>query len=312
MYVELNNAYEVLSDSGKRNRYDMYGEDGLRGNADDEGSGFGGFDPFESMFGGFGQRGRRREEEKRVADLTIPLAVDLELLYNGGRIDVAHKRQVICKSWSDCESRCSQCGGQGIVIQTRRLGPGFVQQIQTACPKCGGTGKIGTPNCKSCPNGQFEKEEEHISIDIERGMADTRKITFEGRTDELPDHFSGNVHFELHTRKHDRFERDGNDLHFEQHISLSEALVGVRREVKQLDGRMVPIVTEKVISPNDSVRIQGEGMPSVEGDEPGDMIVTFWVKFPSHLSAEQKKLAIQLLGKPEDIVGDDGGVKDEL
>ncbi len=193
-----------------------------------------------------------------------------------------------------------------------RLGPGFVQRIQTACPKCGGSGKIGKPNCKSCPHGQFENEEKIITIDIERGMVDNHKITFDSLTDELPDHQPGNVHFQLHTKKHARFEREGNDLHFEQHISLSEALVGVKRTVKQLDGRMVRIVTDKVISPSDSVRIKGEGMPSVDGHEAGDMIVTFWVDFPSHLSAEQKELAVKLLGKPEDHVIDvDDTVKDE-
>lgn len=307
MYVELNNAYEVLKDSNKRERYDMYGEDGLRGGGNDDDDDGDGFDPFASMFGGgFGRR-RRQREEKRVPDISIPLAVDLELLYNGGSVEIAHKRQILCKSWSDCESVCSHCGGRGFVIQTRRLGPGFVQQIQTTCPKCGGSGKIGVKDCRSCPNGQFEKEENTMTVDVERGMRDGHKVTFEGHTDELPDHYAGNVHFQLHTNAHARFERDGNNLHFKQTISLSEALVGVNRQVKQLDGRMVNITTEKVISPNESMRITGEGMPAPDDGETGDMIVTFWVDFPQKLSADERKLAIKLLGDPASFVKSDGG-----
>lgn len=297
MYVELNNAYEVLSDKNKRQRYNMYGEDGLRGGGGDEDEGGGGFDPFSDFFD-FGHRRRqRRHEEKRVADLVVPVAVDLELLYNGGMIDVAHRRQILCDSWSDCESRCEKCGGRGIVIETRRLGPGFVQQMQIACPKCGGSGKISVANCKSCPKGQFEKEEKLLTLDVERGMPDRHRISFDGQTDEVPDHASGSVHFELHTKSHKRFIRDGDDLHYQQTITLGEALVGVNRTVQQLDGRTVHILTDKVISPNEEVRIEGEGMRSYEGGGVGDMIVKFWVNFPTVLSDEQKKLATKLLGQ---------------
>lgn len=297
MYVELNNAYEVLSDTTKRRRYDMGGEAGLRGGDDSDDGGS--FDPFFDLFSNRGRQ--RQQEERRVADVVIPLAVDLELLYNGGLVDVAHRRQILCDSWSDCESQCSQCGGQGIVIQRRYLGPGFVQQMQMPCPKCGGTGKISTNNCKSCPNGQFEKEEKILSVDVEHGMPDRHRVTFDGQTDELPDHHAGSVHFELHTRPHSRFYREGDNLHYAQRITLSEALVGVNRTVKQLDGRSVPIVTDKVISPNEEVHIKEEGMPSYDGGETGDMIVKFWVDFPTSLTEEQKKLAVKLLGKYDDV-----------
>lgn len=294
MYVELNNAYEVLNDNSKRQRYDMYGEDGLKGAGQDDDAGF---DPFGGMFGGFGQR-RRRQEERRVTDVTVPLSVSLEMLYNGGVIDAAHKKRVICSEWSDCEKKCSRCGGRGVVIQTRRLGPGFVQQIQTACPDCGGTGKIGNPNCKSCPHGQFEEVEKLLLIDVEKGMANGQTITFDAQTDEKPDHLPGNVHFEIDTQEHDRFQREGNDLHYLLDITLSEALVGVDRVVRQLDGRQVSIQTNKVITPKDRIVIAGEGMPSHDDSGVGKLIVEFWVEFPESLTEEQKKAAIALLGKP--------------
>ena len=297
----------------------MFGEEGVNNN-NGGGDDMDDFDPFGGMFGGFGRR--RRERERRVPDLTIPLSVSLEMLYNGGIVEVMHKKRVICDSWSDCEQKCARCGGRGIVIQTRRVGPGFVQQIQTHCPKCGGTGKITNPNCKSCANGQFEEVEKPLLVDVERGMKDGHLITFEGETDEVPDHQSGNINFEVDCIHHDRFERRGDDLFYKLWITLSEALVGVTRRVRQLDGRLVDIKTDSVIAPGDQISIPGEGMPTVHGDA-GSMIVEFWVKFPKKLSADQKKDALLLhgerptleesgdgVGNSSTIVSDDS--KDEL
>lgn len=293
MYVELNNAYEVLGDSNKRQKYDMFGEEGLKndrgGDDDDE------FNPFGGMFGGgFGRR--RGRQERRVPDVVIPLSLPLESLYNGAIIETVHKRRVICHSWSDCESKCPKCKGHGVIIQTRRLGPGFVQQMQVQCPTCGGKGKIGKPHCKSCPHGQFEETEKALLIDVVKGMRSGQMITFEGQADEVPDHVNGDVKFQVVTRPHSRFTRTGDDLHYVLHVTLSEALVGVNRQVRQLDGRLVPIKTDKVIRPGEQIVIEGEGMPSYHGDEPGDLVVEFWVIFPEILTEDEKKAAIALHG----------------
>lgn len=284
----------MLRSDAKREKYDRFGEDGLNGQM--EGDDHDDFGPFDDFFGGFGGH-RRRREEPRVPDVVIPLSVSLETLYNGGVLEVSHKKRVICSSWSDCEKRCSKCGGRGVVIQTRRIGPGFIQQIQTTCPVCGGAGKIGTPNCKSCPNGQFEEVEKMLLVDIEKGMRDGQHIVFEHETDEIPEHQTGSVRFEVDTLRHDRFTRIGNDLHYRLPITLSEALVSVNRQVKQLDGRLVSISTDKVIKPGEKITIKGEGMPDYHDAESGDMIVEFWVLFPESLTEEQKKAVIDLHGE---------------
>lgn len=290
LYIEINTAYEVLNDQNKRQRYDMYGVDGLKNGGGDEGGGF------HDMDGMFGFGGRRRRDERRVPDVVIPLSVSLETLYNGGVIDAVHKRRTICDSWSDCESQCPRCNGRGVIIQTRRLGPGFVQQMQTSCPACGGKGKIGKPNCTVCPKGQFENVEKELLIDVEKGMSDGQFITFEGATDEVPDHANGDVKFEVATQPHERFSRTKNNLHYALRITLSEALVGINRQVRQLDDRLVSIKTDKVISPGEELVIEGEGMPSTDGDDAGDMVVKFWVDFPANLTEQQKKASIDLHG----------------
>jgi DnaJ-related protein SCJ1 len=308
LYVELNSAYEVLSDSSKRQRYDMYGEAGVKDGMqhaqnDDDGWGF----DIEAMFGGGGRR--QRQEEKRSPSITVPLAVPLEMLYNGGIIEASHKRRVQCSSWSDCESKCSQCGGSGVVVTTRRIGPGFMQQVRHTCPKCSGTGKISTRNCRSCPSGQFEEIEKPLMIDIERGFKDGHHIVFEGQSDEIPDHATGHVNFEVDTSPHPAFERLGDDLHYHLIVTLTEALVGIDRAVKQLDGRIVPIRTSTVTEPNQTIRIQGEGMPVYdESGTAGDLVVHVWVEFPKSLTEAQKQGVTKLHGaRPQTRVGNGGG-----
>ena len=291
-YLEANNAYEVLTDNSKRQKYDRWGEDGLKGGSD-----FDMEDDFNPFGDFFGHHRRRREERRVVPDVVVPFSVSLEMLYNGAVREITHKKRVICSSWSDCERKCTKCGGRGMVIQTRRLGPGFVQQIQTQCPDCGGSGKISNPQCKSCPNGQFEQVEKQLLLDIEKGMADGQMITFDGETDEVPEHHPGSVKFEIDSQNHSQFERVGNDLYYKLTITLSEALVGVNRVVRQLDGRKVSIETDSVVTPRDQIVIKGEGMPIYDTDEAGDMIVDFWVEFPKSLTEEQKKAAIALHGE---------------
>lgn len=306
-YASLNNAYEVLSDAEKRQQYDMFGEAGLNNRQAED---FG--DPFadgwmSSFFGGSGRRRRQQQEERKSPDIVLPLTVSLETLYNGGVIEASHKRRVQCSSWSDCESKCSRCGGSGIVITTHRIGPGFVQQMQQACPKCRGSGKITKRDCASCPHGQFEEVEKGLLIDIERGAPDGYHITFEGQSDEIPDHVPGNLHFEIDTLDHAVFSRRGHDLHYSLKITLTEALIGIHRAVKQLDGRTIPIKTTSVTKPNDRIVISGEGMPHHGAEEAGDMIVHVWVEFPGEISAENKQKVIELHGEPPATqIGNDG------
>lgn len=309
LYVELNNAYEVLSDPTKRQQYDMYGEAGVKNQQNGGGdAGSWGFDPFESMFGG----GRRQhsEEEKTSPNMYVPLAVSLETMYVGGVIEAVHNRKTLCSSWSDCESPCPHCGGSGIIVTTRRIGPGFIQQIRQECPHCGGTGKIRKENCTSCPEGQFEEIERPLLIDIEPGYAAGTQIPFEGQADEIPDHAPGALIFELDEIPHPAFVRQGHDLHYDVTITLTEALIGVDRAVRQLDGRIIPIKTSGVTVPNQVLLIPGEGMPNPDNSgDAGNMVVRFWVDFPSSLTDAQRKDVIQLLGAPPQTeIGNGGGV----
>lgn len=168
--------------------------------------------------------------------------------------------------------------------------------MQSACPKCGGRGKISTGKCRGCPHGQFEQAERSLLVDIERGMPDGNTINFPEEADEQEDHIPGDVQFMIRTSSHDRFERRGDDLYHKMNISLLEALVGVDREVEQLDGRQVRIQKDNVTSPHELLYIDGEGMPFFRRNGFGKMIVEFWVEFPESVTDDQKSLMEQVFG----------------
>lgn len=308
LYVELNHAYEVLSDEGKRSKYDRFGEAGLKGGGgEEEEDGWGGFGDWGDIFGGGGGRRKRREEEKRSPSYVAPLTLSLELLYGGGIVELTHRRRVICANWGDCESKCTRCGGSGITVTTRKIGPGFVQQVRSHCPKCGGSGKIVSGNCTKCPEGQFEISEKAVMLDVEPGFKDGHHIVLEGASDELPDHTPGNVHFEIDMMPHPAFRREGDDLHYDLTITLTEALVGIDRAVRQLDDRVVRIKNEGVTVPKQELIVPGEGMPTSDGGA-GNLVVHIWVEFPKSLTDEQKQAVFKLHGKvPKTEIGNGGG-----
>lgn len=305
-YLEIQSAYEVLSDEEKRRKYDLYGEDGLKESG--RGGGGGGFS-FEDLFEGFGfGSGRKRRGEYEMPKgqtLVIPLEVTLTDLYLGKTIEASHSRQVTC---SHCRGTgaenpddvvtCPVCKGSGTKVVVQKLGPGFVTQTQTTCDKCGGKGKIVSSTCHHCHGTKVEKDESEITIVVERGMTDGSQITFHQEGDVKPDHIPGDVVFKIVTIPHKRFTRKGDDLYYKATISLLESLVGFTKVVKHLDGHEVVIERNEVTIPGFVLQIQDEGMPVHEfPTQKGSLFVEFTVKFPPYITEEQKSELQRLFGR---------------
>jgi len=294
IFVEVAEAYEVLIDPNKRATYDRYGEEGVK-KQQQQGGQTNPFDLFSQFgFGGFNRR--QSEGEERGTDTTMDLRVTLEDLYKGREYEVAVRNQVLCPKCrgSGAEKEedvqtCPVCGGSGIKITTQRLGPGFVQQMQSTCDKCGGKGKTVKSTCPKCKGQKVVSGEKILDVVVEQGMADGQTITFENAGDEHPDHLPGHINFRIVTLPHPYFERTGNDLHYTHHISLLDALVGFQGGVKHLDGHQVPIQTAGVTKPGEIRRIAGEGMPLHNyASQKGDLYVKFIVDFPPTLTQAQK------------------------
>ncbi|CAN6690380.1 unnamed protein product [Malus baccata var. baccata] len=204
-FADINNAYEVLSDSEKRNIYDRYGEDGLKQHAASGGRGGGGMgmninDIFSEFFGG----GRPTEEEDRIIkgeDVVVELDATLEDLYMGGSLKVWREKNILKPAPG--KRRCN-CRNE---VYHRQIGPGMFQQM---------TEQV----CDQCSNVKYEREGYFVTVDIEKGMQDGQEVVFYEDGEPIIDGEPGDLKFRIRTAAHDRFKREGNDLHTTITITL--------------------------------------------------------------------------------------------
>merc|ERR1711912_201061 len=303
MGKEISEAYGILSDKDKRTTYDNYGEQGLREGGGGRGGGFGGGDPFDifNMFfqGGGGMGGGRHRGPRKGKDVVHQQGVTLENLYNGCTKKLSLQKKVLCGKCDgsgvaaefadrrDAIQTCATCRGQGMVIKTRQIGPGMMQQMQSVCPKCNGEGQIMNHKytCKACNGNKTTKERKILEIHVEKGMEEGHKITFRGEGDQEPDIEPGDVVIVLIEKKHDVFQRKNQELIMEMDIDLVDALCGFKRSVNTLDDReiIVTAIPGEIIKEGDIKMVTGEGMPerSRLSQQRGNLVIKFSVNFPN-------------------------------
>ncbi|KAK9281289.1 hypothetical protein L1049_004186 [Liquidambar formosana] len=275
-FADINNAYEVLSDSEKRNIYDRYGEEGLKQHAASGGRGGGGMniqDIFSSFFGG----GPTEEEERIVRgdDVIVELDATLEDLYMGGSLKVWREKNILKPAPG--KRRCN-CRNE---VYHKQIGPGMFQQM---------TEQV----CEQCPNVKYVREGYFITVDIEKGMQDGQVFYDDGEP--IIDGDAGDLKFRIHTAPHDLFRREGNDLHTSVTITLVQALVGFEKTIKHLDEHLVDISTKGITKPKEVRKFKGEGMPLHFSTKKGDLYVAFEVLFPTSLTEDQKTKIKAVLG----------------
>ncbi|CAM9112162.1 unnamed protein product [Pylaiella littoralis] len=291
VFKEITMAYEVLSDPDKRKLYNQYGKEGV----ESEGGG-GGQTPEDifSMFfgqGGGGKRGGPRKGE----DDRHKLKVALEDLYNGKTCRLAVTRNKICTTCEGVggkpgsQKACEKCQGRGIQVQLRQIGPGMVQQLQSACSSCRGEGKVinERDKCKACSAKKVVTERKVLEVHITKGMRNGSKITFHGEADEAPGVSPGDIIFVVEEKEHPVFRRKGADLVMEKELTLAEALCGFDFSITHMDKRSLRVTSNagQVTKHDDVFMIDGEGMPTISNPfVKGRLFVIFKVTFPSTLS----------------------------
>jgi len=294
-FLAVSTAYDVLSDPDKRQIYDIHGEEGLTRAAAPQRH-----NPFMDLFGG-GQQ-QQRGGMRKGPDFRMDFPVSLEELYLGATKKISIQRKVLCTKCrgtgaKDGETKkCKACNGQGVRMTVQQLGPGFNVQMQTQCDQCGGRGTIPKSVCPICGGAKVQNEAKELEALIERGMADGAELVFQRASEQSPDTVPGDVILTLRQQAHPRFRRQGNELHYEQTISLKEALLGFRTTIQHLDGRHVELKQDGVTPPEYVKVLRGEGFPvhNFPADR-GDLHVKFTVKFPQTLNEQQKQGIKELL-----------------
>ncbi|KAJ7109111.1 hypothetical protein C8R44DRAFT_678998 [Mycena epipterygia] len=299
LFKEVTHAYEILSDPDKRSIYDARGEAGLS-----EQGGMGGMDPqdlFSQLFGGggfgggggfFGGGGSRSQGPRKTKDLVHRVHVTLEDLYKGKTTKLALTRNRIC---TKCKGKggkegavrtCNTCSGRGIKVTLRQMGP-MIQQIQSPCDECSGSGEIinAKDRCSQCKGKKVLPEKKFLEVHIDKGMKGGQTIQFRGESDESPTAEPGDVMIVIEEKPHERFKRQENDLITEVDVDLLTALGGGQFAIKHLDDRALIVKLEpgEVVKHGDLKVIHGQGMPSQRHHEPGDMYVKLSVQFPESL-----------------------------
>ena len=303
-FKEVKEAYEMLSDGQKRAAYDQYGHAGvdpnMRGGPGAEG--FGGFaeafgDIFGDVFGG-GGRGRAGGGRQvfRGSDLSYAMEITLEEAAEG------KEAQIRIPSWDDCGTckgtgakpgtkpiTCTTCHGAG-AVQMRQ---GFFS-VQQTCPTCHGSGKIIPEPCATCHGQGKIKNNKTLEVKIPAGIDDGMRIRSTGNgepgTNGGP---PGDLYIEIRLKKHELFERDGDDLHCVVPVSVTTAALGGEINVPTLKGNAAIDIPDGTQS-GKQFRLRGKGIKGVRSSYPGDLYCHVRVETPVKLTEHQRKLLKEL------------------
>tara|TARA_B110000503_G_scaffold54320_1_gene87216 strand:+ start:203 stop:1303 length:1101 start_codon:yes stop_codon:yes gene_type:complete len=284
-------AYEVLGDPDKKAKYDQYGHSAFDGS-----QGFGGggmnmddiFSQFGDIFGGgFGGGGGGRGQRRvKGSNLRIRVKLTLEEIASGVEKKVKVKRKVQAKNVS--YSTCGSCNGSG---QTVRITNTILGRMQTAatCPTCSGSGQTISNRPPGSDSQGMVQEEETVSIQIPGGVEDGMQLKVSGKGNAAPGNgVSGDLIVLIEEHIHDRFMREGNHLHYDLYVSISEAALGISKEFHMLEGK-VRIKLEPGIQSGKTLRLRGKGLPDVNRYGTGDLLVHINVWTPKTLNREQKQ-----------------------
>ena len=309
-FKEVNEAYAVLSDAEKRQKYDQFGHAAF--DPASGGSGFGGFggfgdfdfgDIFSSFFGGGGgsSSSRRRQMPQDGDDIGTRLTISFEEAAFGCKKEVSFARIEECPDCSGSGAAkgtkaetCTECNGSGSVTVRQQTMLGYMQ-TQRPCQNCRGTGKIIKTPCRNCNGKGFIKINKKLEVSIPAGIDSQQRIVLRGQGSAGRNGgVNGDLVIEVMVKPHEIFTRDGSDVYCDVPISFTEAALGAEIEIPMLGDKTEKYTIPEGTQSGSSFTLRGKGITNINTKRRGDMILTVVVETPKNLNQEQKKLLEEL------------------
>jgi molecular chaperone DnaJ len=316
-FKAISEAYEVLSDEGKRRNYDHFGKEAFAGmgGAGARGGGGPGFASMEEAlrtfmgaFGGLGGEGGGFESyfgdafgggrgaarmHRQGASKRVNMTISFEEAARGVEKELAISNYITCgtchgKGANSAEGikKCTRCRGSGQIYEQR----GFFSMSMT-CPDCQGDGQIVTDPCKACRGQGVVKEKQHVKVHIPAGVDNGMRLKVSGYGDAGQGGGPpGDLYVFINVEPHKIFEREGNDITLDLPISFTEAALGCKKDVPSIFSHSCRVTIPEGTQNGKIFRVRGEGFPNVHGSGKGDLLVRIFVETPSKLSAKQKEL----------------------
>jgi molecular chaperone DnaJ len=302
-FKEINQAYQVLSNSTKRAQYNQFGHAGVKSNGGFDRS-FDGFD----VFGGFGDifdsffgdaSGRRTQEVQRGADVQKRVVLSFEESVFGAERQVDINRLERCQRCSGDGNEpgtpintCTTCRGKGQVRRAQRSIFGQFTQV-SGCSTCQGRGKLVQTACDVCRGGGLERRKRKIAVKIPAGVESGMQVRLSSEGDFGPDGgLAGNLYVYIDVREHEQFVREGNDLLYRLQINVAEAALGIEKDIPTLEdnGGIETIKIPQGTQPGTEFRLRGQGVPYLNSSQRGDLRVLVDIQVPRTLNSEQRQL----------------------
>jgi molecular chaperone DnaJ len=309
-FKEINEAYEVLKDSSKRQRYDQFGHAGVGGN----GGGAGGGNPFEGFqgFGGqninfdfgdlgdmfgsfFGGGGQRQQQAGRGQDVMANLTLTFEEAVFGVEKELSTHLDDTC---SHCKGdgaepghgmkTCGTCKGAGQVNRVVNTMFGQIQQA-SVCPTCAGRGKVPEKACTVCHGKGVTRDHQIVKLKVPAGIDDGATIRLNGRGEAIRGGSKGDLYVNIRVRPHKKFTREGDIILSSENVSMVDAALGAEIQVETVDGKLTMKIPAGTQSGTD-FRLSSHGVPHLRGGGRGAHIVTVHVDTPTKLTRKQKEL----------------------
>ncbi len=330
-FKEVNEAYQVLSDEGRRQKYDQFGENFEQaGGFPGGGQGFEGFQGFGGFNGSadfdigdifgdiFGVGQDRQSRRTRGVDLELGLELSFEEAVFGTTKRIRLEKMDRCEACSGSGAEpgtkvatCPKCHGQGHIKTVRRTVFGAMES-RTTCDRCDGTGKVPEQPCRTCKGAGVKRREKIVEVTVPAGIDDGQRIRVTGEGEAgYRGSEPGDLYLQVRVRTHPKFVRDGSDLRLELPVSFVQAALGAKLSVETLDGSVelkVPAGTQ----PGTVLKLRGKGVPHLRGSGRGDLLATVRAVVPTKLSKKEKQVLHELAKERGESVEVDESLWDSI